>query len=406
MTTRSTTSQQIRRVFEANQGVLRLAPAWVPRSFCIPGKRMKLHPSDIYAYGAQRGGIDERWLASTTKADNGPLTTFNEGVSQVVANLPESATPLWFTDVVEELNADLLGNALWSRYQGWPVFAKFFDNQNPIPFHMHQKEEHARLVNQQPKPESYYFPSQMNNHGGDAPFTYFGLEPGTSKEQIRRCLEDWERGNNQITALSKAYRLELGTGWYIPAGVLHAPGSLCTYEPQWASDVSALFENFVGQMPVERDLLVKSVPDDKKNDYDFLVSMLDWEENVQPNFKAKHFRPPLPVKPLAEMESNGYVEHWISYGNPFFAGKELTVLPGRSVTLRESGPFGFIAVQGFGSINGQPIETPTLIRFGQQTYDEYFVAASVAQAGVTIHNPSKGEPLVLLKHFGPGSDAP
>ena len=142
--------------------------------------------------------------------------------------------------------------------------------------------------------------------------------------------------------------------------------------------------------------------------------MLDWEENVLPNFKAKYFRPPLPVNRQGDKvtgrqgdtTSAGYVEDWITYGNPYFAAKELRVLPGRSVSIQDSGPYGFVAVQGFGSINDQPIETPTLIRFGQPTYDEYFVAASVAQTGVTIHNHSCGEPLVLLKHFGPNADAP
>ena len=28
-------------------GLLRLAPAWVPRSFLQPGKRLKLHPDDL-----------------------------------------------------------------------------------------------------------------------------------------------------------------------------------------------------------------------------------------------------------------------------------------------------------------------------------------------------------------------
>ncbi|MGA2661279.1 MAG: hypothetical protein ABSH34_27680, partial [Verrucomicrobiota bacterium] len=51
-------------------GLLRLAPNWVPRSFLQPGLRIKLHPDDIYAYGANRGGIDERWFASTTEAAN------------------------------------------------------------------------------------------------------------------------------------------------------------------------------------------------------------------------------------------------------------------------------------------------------------------------------------------------
>ena len=40
-----------------------------------------------------------------------------------------------------------------------------------------------------------------------------------------------------------AYRIELGTGWYTPAGVVHAPGSVLTYEPQWNSDVNSVYEN-------------------------------------------------------------------------------------------------------------------------------------------------------------------
>ncbi len=59
---------------EQGQGVLRLAPTWVPRSFCVPGRRIKLHPNDYYALGGRRGGIDERWFSSTTHADNGPDT--------------------------------------------------------------------------------------------------------------------------------------------------------------------------------------------------------------------------------------------------------------------------------------------------------------------------------------------
>ena len=55
---------------KAGEGVLRLAPTWVPRSFLQPGRRLKLHPDDYYALGTHRGGIDERWFASTTHADN------------------------------------------------------------------------------------------------------------------------------------------------------------------------------------------------------------------------------------------------------------------------------------------------------------------------------------------------
>ena len=58
------------RALDKGQGLLRLTPTWVPRSFLHPGRRIKLFPGDLYAYGADRGGIDERWFASTTEAAN------------------------------------------------------------------------------------------------------------------------------------------------------------------------------------------------------------------------------------------------------------------------------------------------------------------------------------------------
>src|SRR5690625_2879423 len=72
------------KALEQGKGILRLAPNWVPRSFCVPGRRIKLHPDDYYVLGGERGGIDERWFSSTTPAENGPLTGENEGLSQIV----------------------------------------------------------------------------------------------------------------------------------------------------------------------------------------------------------------------------------------------------------------------------------------------------------------------------------
>jgi hypothetical protein len=101
------------------------------------------------------------------------------------------------------------------------------------------------------------------------------------------------------------------------------------------------------------------------------------------------------------MEEAGYIEKWIAYGNEFFAAKELTVLPGRSVTVHDDGPYGMIMLQGHGSMGAWPIETPALLRFGQLAHDEYFVSCAAARAGVHITNPSHTDPIVMLKHFGP-----
>ncbi len=53
----------VSKTMELNNGLLHLLPAWVPRVFCIPGRRLKLHVDDLYALGAKRGGIDERWFS-------------------------------------------------------------------------------------------------------------------------------------------------------------------------------------------------------------------------------------------------------------------------------------------------------------------------------------------------------
>src|SRR5437660_12931711 len=73
----------VRQALDAGAGIFRLAPTWVPRSFLMPGRRIKLAPQDLYALGAHRGGIDERWFGSTTPAANEGAPP-DEGLSYVV----------------------------------------------------------------------------------------------------------------------------------------------------------------------------------------------------------------------------------------------------------------------------------------------------------------------------------
>ena len=146
--------------------------------------------------------------------------------------------------------------------------------------------------NQKGKPEAYYFPPQYNQIENAFPFTFMGLEPGTTKDDVRRCLEDWSKGDNGILFLSRAYRLQPGTGWQINPGILHAPGSLVTYEPQVNSDVFAMFQSLVDGRVVDRSLLTKDVRPEYHNDLDYLVSMLDWDANVNPEFAQDKSRIP------------------------------------------------------------------------------------------------------------------
>jgi hypothetical protein len=108
---------------------------------------------------------------------------------------------------------------------------------------------------------------------------------------------------------------------------------------------------------------------------------------------------PKPARDPAEMEGQGYREEWICYRCPLVSAKRLMVYPGRSVVIRDHGAYGFILLEGYGSCNGWTLETPTLIRYGQLTNDEFFVTPEAAEKGLRITNLSKTGPLVLLKHF-------
>lgn len=165
-------------------GIFRLSPTWVPRAFLQPGRRLKLHPNDYYALGTHRGGIDERWFGSTTVATNEGAPD-DEGLSYCVFG----GEKFTLKDAISELGGEIIGDAIWGKYNRWPVYSKFFDNMGPIPHHMHQNTEQAAKVGQEGKPESYYFPPQLNAIGNNFPYTFMGLEPGTTKQDVIDCLD-------------------------------------------------------------------------------------------------------------------------------------------------------------------------------------------------------------------------
>jgi hypothetical protein len=108
-------------------------------------------------------------------------------------------------------------------------------------------------------------------------------------------------------------------------------------------------------------------------------------------------------QPDEETEDEGYREQWVCYGTGWYSAKELTVLPARTVTIKDAAAYGLILTQGHGVIGKHHVSTPAMIRFGEMTEDELFVTADVAKDGVRMQNLSETEPLVILKHFGPGN---
>jgi hypothetical protein len=387
--------EKLREVFEKNNGILKLIPSFVCRKYSKPGKRLRLHPYDYYAYGIERGAIKVRYLSSVIWGGSNSLAPPDEGLSYVSLS-DDPSNRILFKDSINFLGKELIGDELWSKYKTFPMHSKFFDFNGPLFHHLHLGFDSAERVGKIGKPEGYFFPIQYNNHEGDFPFSFFGLDPDVTKKEVRSRLELYMKGDNRITELSKAYRIEPETGWFTHPGVLHAPGSYLTYEPQWNSGVTSVFENVTAGEVNPYDFLVSDCPPDKKNDLDYIFSLLDWEKNTDPHYKKNNLRPKIKI-----VSSEEYDEFWIMYGNDFISAKQLVINPGKTTIVKDAAAYGCILVQGYGQFGDYQCETPEMIRLGQLTADEFFVSKVRAQDGVKIVNHSKCEPLVILKHFGP-----
>jgi hypothetical protein len=164
----------------------------------------------------------------------------------------------------------------------------------------------------------------------------------------------------------------------------------------------AMWENVVGSGEIyDYHWLCGYLPPGKERDLDAILDTIDWELNTLTNYREKFFRPP-----VADTGGEGWVQKWVCYGNDFVAAKELTVEPGRTAVITDKTAYGCLAVQGRGEFGPFVCESPTLIRYGQLSADEFFVSAKRAAGGVTVKNTSPCEPLVILKHFGPDCGMP
>src|SRR3989442_678615 len=131
----TTSATLVRQALEVHEGLLRLAPTWVPRSFLMPGRRIKPAPQDVYALGAQRGGIDERWFASTPAAANEGAPP-DEGLSYVIhadgknpstlRDAQQGKAAFTLRDAIDLEGERLVGGPIYGKYKRWPVYSKFF----------------------------------------------------------------------------------------------------------------------------------------------------------------------------------------------------------------------------------------------------------------------------------------
>jgi hypothetical protein len=374
-------------------GMVRLLPAWVSRVFLPPGKRLGL-PDDAYDVG-ERGYITERWIGSTTLAEN-PIPTENEGLSFLATD-----PPVLLREAVELCPELILGEEYSKTHRGLGRLPKIFDNGDRLPFHIHQMQRDASKLGKKSKEESYYFPENVPL--GPHPETFFGLHPYIVREKrydlILRCLEDWEH-SDALLAMSRAYLNVPGEGFHLPPGLLHAPGSALTIELQEDSDVAAMFQGRLAHRLLDKGTLTRDVPPEELASEGLmaLVRQLDWEANGDPFFYENHHTPPVPVEGGAQP---GGQEWWIFYNTRLYSGKKLVVKPGGSYFSREKGVHNILVWDGKGTFGPLDVEGRSHLR------DEILVTHQAALQGVKVVNTG-AEDLSIIKFFGPdiNDDAP
>ncbi len=404
---RARIKDMVEREYARTGGLFRLAPTWVGRpGIIVPGRRIKLQ-SD---YMSQDVAVNERWLASVTYADNGASNALcppDHGLSYLVID----SSKIQLKDAIDVCGALLLGKG-----RAWNVLPKFFDNWHRIPNHLHPCDEHC-AKGLKGKPESYYFPEELNMNRNAFPSSCFGVDPAFSDEQILSYLTQYLKGDNHLTDLGNTIGLEPGTGWFMPPCTLHAPGSLVTYELQVASDVTCIPESRVNDMAMPRDLVDRDIPVKIEKDgivevARYVLSMMRCRNSGNGrSFRSEYFRVPVRVRQGSEGE-----QKWVIYrtgmasekANPdLYSAKKTIVNEGMTMELSERAAFGAIVLGGHGTVQVEgkeplPLECASMYPDRDSLGgDEFFVAADAARSFRIACRSI--ERLSVYQHFASGS---
>ena len=304
----------LERALDAGEGLLRLTPNWVPRSFLHPGKRIRLHPDDYYAYGGQPRR-HRRTLVRQHHRRRQRRPRVARRAELLLVRGP--AVPAEGRRGRRPARG-VIGKKLWETVPALARLLEVLRQHGPDPA-PHAPEVRARQADRPGRQARSATTSRRSTTTATtiSPTRSSGLEPGTTKAQVRKCLEDWNKGDNGILDLSKAYRLKRGTGWLVPPGVLHAPGSLCTYEPQWGSDVFGMYQSLVEGREVPWSLLVKDVPEGQAPGPGLHRRAARLGKERRSELQGQQ----LPGADRRPTRATGWVDRWIVYG--LVDGKQL-----------------------------------------------------------------------------------
>jgi len=390
----------------ANGGVLQLIHRYAGRTFCTPGRRLRLHEESYYPDYMNGTGLDELWMGCTVPIVTGVIDSrtqkapFREGESHVLTpngqvislqDLIASNPNAVMGEKVTEFSKSLFGKATW------PIVSKKFDNLNPIPDHLHWTKWEVYDIN------SFDNPGVSASHYHT---TAMGLYSFVTKDQFLDCMKRFGQGEyNGIRHLAPHVMMQLDNGFVMPNGVLHSPTDLCTHELHVTMDEHFLAEDLtldgrIGAADAFYACREEDYPKDRHEDWDYLVEKFDFAANQDPDFVQKNARPAIVAE---EFTDNGVNAKWIVYGD--FLGDQkcsilrLTVEPGAKTIFRPECPTLFHTNGGTGRVGKLEINYHQDMMLGK-IYPEigFITQAALAAGGVEVENTGS-DPLVLTFDF-------
>lgn len=377
--------QLLNKELDRNDGVLRLSPAFVARTF-YPG----LGRLGVKRYRVgRRGWICERWIASCVEAEN-VYKVKDEGLSFVA--FARAKARLSLREALELNPSRMLGDNYAKAHDNkFGVLTKVLDIGSPIPWHVHARDEDAmKYWNSRGKEEAYYFLDEPNR--GPLPYSHLGVHPYVTRDDVLPLLKKWS--DDKVLDLSPAYRLNPGEGFHVFAGIPHAPGTALTLEIQQESDVYNVLQAYCGGKILPKDLLLRGLPSEEA-----VLDLVDWERASDPQFYRKYHTVPEKVEG-GEGGGEG-TEYWILNPNRtrLFSGKELRIPPKGSFETKENGAYAAFVWRGRGKFGKLSVKA------GAPGMDELFVSYEAAVEPHRIVNASGRSELVVYKIFGPDVNA-
>jgi len=381
----------VSNLLEDGNGILRIKPSLVARSGFKSGKNLGLKENE-YDKG-KRGEITERWICSTTKADNiiGPE---DEGLSCIHSDSGLSITLKEAIDYAKEL---IIGRDYSLKHANLGMLVKILDYSDRITYHYHQMEKDASLVGKNSKEEAYYFPEDA--FLGKHPETFFGVHPYIAEKDnhgiILQHLIDWN--SDLILKHSRAYIQARDDGFHLPAGIPHAPGSALTIEIQECSDIYGNLQALYMGKVMPKETLFCNI---RKEDREILgekaiINQIDWVKSGDPFFYENRHTPPILIEESKQVEGE---EYWIFYNTKKFSGKKLVIHPNSSYISKDKGVYSILVWKGKGKFDSLAIEARNF------NYDELLVSYDKAIKPIKIENSSNSD-LQIFKFYGPDINA-